>query len=175
MGEIFTHIPKNTDNIERIETIIKDTVDGNGNYDLFIQYNGVNVDKLFNFFDLVDDCRNFTTKYFRGVNHPCCVFTDSHGNLSKSDNKDSIFMGMCDLSGIETSVMVKYLSKCCMDENTNCKMTVHLNKASYDIVGAVGPEFIGIGNSRCGISANNLKMVTDSLVKKTVNSNSRHY
>lgn len=130
MGEKWAYMPTNKEKIEELEVLVNE----NSYPGLFVQYNGVHIDRLHEFFGLNEGAKYFTVKGFHNSNDERMVFTDSHGRRVESTNYDAVFMGFQSDNQREIEEMIEKLAYICMNQDLNIDMTVHLNNEQFKIV-----------------------------------------
>lgn len=160
MGNKWEFMPNNYDNLESLEVLINE----NNMKGLLVQYNGIHVDRLHEFFGLNEGAKYFTTKFFHDNTDENITFVNSHGEKVKSTNPDAVFFSLETEEQDELEEMIKYLAKCCLNQDLNINMTVHYKKEKFDIVSyRDDDEYVNIGESKRGISYNKLEELLCSI------------
>lgn len=149
MGEKWAYIPTNKEKLEAIEVLINE----NSYPGLFIQYNGIHVDRLHEFFGLNESAKYFTIKGFHNANDDRMVFTDSHGRLVESTSSEAVFMGFKSEDPKDIEKIIERLAYICMNQDLNVDMTVHSNNQQFKIVSDKDDvEYTNVGNGTKGMS-----------------------
>ena len=160
MGEKWAFIPTNKEKLEDIEVLVNE----NSYQGLFVQYNGIHVDRLHEFFSLNEGAKYFTTKGFHNSSDERMVFTDSHGRRVESTNFDAVFMGFESDNQNEIEEMIKRLAYNCMNQDLNINMTVHLNNEQFKIVSDKDDiEYTSVGDGNKGMSDDQFNLLCQKM------------
>lgn len=150
MGETWVYIPTNIKELESLEVLL---VNGKLFSGLFVQYNGIHVDRLHEFFGLYEGAKYFTVKGFHNSNDERIVFTDSHGYKVESTNPDAVFSSFESDNQSEIEKMIESLAYICMDQDLNIDMTVHLDNEQFKVVSDKDDiEYTNAGDGNKGMS-----------------------
>ena len=160
MGEKWTFMPTNKEKLESIEVLVNE----NSYQGLFVQYNGIHVDRLHEFFGLNEGAKYFTTKGFHNSNDERMVFTDSHGRRVESTDFDAVFMGFESDNQNEIEKMIERLADNCMNQDLSINMTVHLNNEQFKIVSDKDDiEYTNAGDGNKGMSDDQFNLLCQKM------------
>lgn len=170
MGETWVYIPKNKEKIESIEVLVNE----NDIAGLFVQYNGIHVDRLHEFFRLNESAKYFTIKGFHNSTDEKLTFTDSHGRRVNSESPDAVFFSFTSSEQNEIEEMIKRLAYTCMNQDLNINMTVHSNNERFEVVSDKDDvEYISVGLGTKGISYDQYNQLIQNMSKVKTSRHSR--
>ena len=159
MGKTWEYIPENKDKLTNLEVLVNE----NGINGLFVQYNGISIDRLHEFFKLYEDAKYFSTKFFHDCTDEKYTFTDSHGRATDPTSPDAVFFSFETDDQDELEEMIEYLAHSCENQDLNINMTAHMGNSEFDIVADKDDiDYIG-GEGVKGISYDQLESLYNKM------------
>lgn len=168
MVEKENYIPVSEERLTNLDVLVNE----NGMEGLIVQYNGVPVDRLHDYFRLNEGAKHFTLKFFPNNHNVKNTFKDSYGKIVDSEDYDAVFYSYDATSEEELRDRIIFLASCCKNQDLNINMTAHLGNQEFLIVSDKDDfEYINSDRGTKGFSKEQVENLMEAVRSKSSQNN----